>query len=384
MRISIEGSSPIFQIPNLSPSAYSALIAYFILGALIGLASVIVTKSVYFIEDMFDKLPIHWMWWPALGAIAVGVVGYFVPSTLGVGYDNIRDIIGGNITGKILLILFIAKFISWSISLGSGTSGGTLAPLFTIGGGLGASLALFAAYFFPSAGIDPRMAALVGMAALFAGSSRAILTSIIFAFETTLQPNSILPLLAGCSASYLVSLVLMKETIMTEKIARRGIRVPNEYSADMLDQISVGEVATQNVVTINYKATIAEARNQILTQNIRNHYIPLIDNVGKVSGIISRTDLENPESEDDTPVKHLISKPLVVLLKKNSVKEAANLMAEFDVHSIPVIEDTHSMKLCGIISRSDILKARKQKIDESKQFEKTFTFYGAANKKSSG
>lgn len=191
VRISFDGYEPMFQIPHLGAAGNTALVSYFVIGMLIGLASVFVTKSVYFIEDKFEKFHLHWMWWPAIGAIAVGVCGYYVPSTLGVGYNNIRSIISGNITGTVLVILFIVKFLSWSISLGSGTSGGTLAPLFTIGGGLGASIAALSANMFPNLGIDPHMAALIGMAALFAGSSRAILTSIIFAFETTMQPNSI-------------------------------------------------------------------------------------------------------------------------------------------------------------------------------------------------
>lgn len=128
LRMTFEGPSPIFQIAPIAAASNIALALYFLLGLIIGLASVLVTKSVYIIEDAFEKLPIHWMWWPAIGAIAVGIIGYFVPATFGVGYDNIKDIIGGNITGIALVVLFSAKFVSWAIFLGSGTSGGTLVP----------------------------------------------------------------------------------------------------------------------------------------------------------------------------------------------------------------------------------------------------------------
>lgn len=177
---------PIFKLVNLQQPGNFALVFYLALGIMIGFASVGATRAVYKIEDLFDRLPIHWMWWPAIGAIAVGVIGYFVPKTMGVGYDNIENILSGSITGQILIILFLSKFISWAIALGSGTSGGTLAPLFTIGGGLGAVLGSLGIYLFPAIGIDTRIAALVGMAALFAGSARALLTSMIFAFETTM------------------------------------------------------------------------------------------------------------------------------------------------------------------------------------------------------
>jgi H+/Cl- antiporter ClcA len=197
----------------------------------------------YLIEELFEHLPVHWMWWPALGAIAVGLVGYFEPRTLGVGYVNIQDTLSGQLAGTVVLVFATLKFISWSIALGSGTSGGTLAPLFTIGGGLGAVLGELAAHAFPSLGVDPRIAALVGMAAIFAGASRALLTSIVFAFETTRQPIGLLPLLGGCSAAFLISSLMMRYTIMTEKLARRGTHVPTEYIAVNPDQLATRDAA---------------------------------------------------------------------------------------------------------------------------------------------
>src|SRR5207245_6975402 len=210
-----------------------------------------------------ETRPIHWMGWPALGAVAVGVVGYFAPRTMGVGYDNIEAIVGGTLTGGALAWLCAMKLISWSISLGSGTSGGTLAPLFTIGGGLGALLGEVAARAFPHLGIDVRIAALVGMAAMFAGASRALLASVVFAFETTRQPMGLLPLLGGCSASFLISCLFMRNTIMTEKIARRGVRVPGEYTADFLDQIQAGVAAGKPVVSLSADELLGSVRSRI-------------------------------------------------------------------------------------------------------------------------
>jgi H+/Cl- antiporter ClcA len=163
----------------------------------------------------------------------VGCAGLIAPHTLGVGYDNIEHILDGSLTGTVLMAFCFMKLISWSVALGSGTSGGTLAPLFTIGGGLGAvtGASLSATPAFST--VDPRIAALVGMAAMFAGSSRAFLTSVIFAYEATHQQSALLPLLSGCASAYLISSLLMRNTIMTEKIARRGITVPSEYSADL-------------------------------------------------------------------------------------------------------------------------------------------------------
>ncbi|MEO7037122.1 MAG: chloride channel protein, partial [Polyangiaceae bacterium] len=249
VRMALVGSAPVFAMPQLSQPSGAALAFYVLLGALFGVVATGVTHVVYAIEDGFEKLPIHWMWWPALGGLVVGGVGYFAPRTMGVGYDNIEHVLSGSLAGQALVVLFVLKFVSWAVSLGSGTSGGTLAPLFTIGGGLGASLGALAAHAAPQCGIDPRIAALVGMAAIFAGASRALLASVVFAFETTLQPLGLLPLLAGCTAAYLVSCLLMRNTIMTEKIARRGVRVPSEYAADYLDQLWVKDVASRDVIT---------------------------------------------------------------------------------------------------------------------------------------
>jgi chloride channel protein, CIC family len=217
VRLLFHGAEPVFPMPDLTQPAPAALAAYIVLGAVIGVASVVITRIVYGVEDAFEGLPIHWMWWPAIGAVAVGVIGYFYPRTLGVGYDNITSIISGQMAISAVAILCLMKFISWSVALGSGTSGGTLAPLFTIGGGLGAVLGAGAARLAPAAHVDVRIAALVGMAAIFAGASRALLASAVFAFETTLQPLGLLPLLGGCSASFLVSCLLMRNSIMTER-----------------------------------------------------------------------------------------------------------------------------------------------------------------------
>jgi H+/Cl- antiporter ClcA len=225
------GGAPAFEMGPLTAPTGPALIYYLVLGAAIGVLAVVVTKAVYWIEDQFERLPIHWMWWPAVGALVVGVVGIIAPHTLGVGYDNIDRALSGNFVGTAAITFCLLKFVSWSIALGSGTSGGTLAPIFTIGGGFGAVLGGWSASLLPSAGIDPRVAALVGMAGTFAGASRALLASIVFAFETTRQPHGLLPLLGGCTVSYLISALLMKNTIMTEKLVRRGHHVPTEYEA---------------------------------------------------------------------------------------------------------------------------------------------------------
>lgn len=235
-------SGPVFPMPDLENPTNLALGIYSAIGIGIGFVSLGLTKIVYWIEDTFEKLPVHWMWWPAIGGLAVGVIGYFAPHTLGVGYDNIINILSGKVPLALMLSLCFFKFLSWAIALGSGTSGGTLAPLLTIGGAAGAIFGALTLIFFPNSGISIPMAALIGMSSMFAGASRAYLTSITFALEATMQSHALLPLLGACTASYLISFFFMENTIMTEKIARRGVYTPDAYEPDVLRRITVAQV----------------------------------------------------------------------------------------------------------------------------------------------
>jgi len=358
VRMLYVGTEPIFAMPLLERPGGEALAIYALVGALVGWLAVYVTRAVYWVEDLFEKLPIHWMWWPALGGLAVGAVGIFAPRTLGVGYDNIEGLVTGRIAGRVVLFLCIMKFISWSISLGSGTSGGTLAPLFTIGGATGVALGELLARELPNSGIDPRICALVGMAAMFAGASRALLASVVFAFETTLQPMGLLPLLAGCTAGYLVSALLMRNTIMTEKLARRGVRVPAEYAADFLDQIAVGDACSTKVVTLPADSVLADAGPVLDT----HQGFPVVDANQHVIGVVTRRDfLGKPPS---TRVRDLIKRGPSVVFPDMSLREAADHMVRENVGRLPVVARDNTRRLIGIVTRSDLLTAHAQRLRE--------------------
>jgi CIC family chloride channel protein len=375
VRMVFEGSAPVFAMPNLVQPSGTALSLYILIGGIVGVFSIFVTKAVYKIEDLFEKLPIHWMWWPALGAVAVGVCGYFVPSTLGVGYDNISDLISHNLTVQFALILCVVKFVSWSISLGSGTSGGTMAPLFTIGGGLGTVFGAAALWLFPASGVDLRIAALVGMAALFAGATRALLTSVVMAFETTLQPLGLLPLLGGCSAAYLVSNLFMKNTLMTEKIVRRGIHVPSEYSADYLEQVYVRQCMSAPVITISANETVEHVRSwaESNTEESSHQGFPVVDEKENLLGIVTRRDFLNTSVPGQTPIKELISRPPTCVYDDSTVREAADHMANHNVGRLPVLSRKDHHALVGIITRSEILSAHKRRLSEFNKSEKTLS-----------
>jgi chloride channel protein, CIC family len=371
VRVAFSGSAPVFPMPEISAPGLAALALYVLIGTLCGLFAVVVTRAVYWVEDAFEHLPLHWMWWPALGGIAVGVVGFLVPRTLGVGYDNIGDIISNRLEMKSVLLLCAAKFVSWCISLGSGTSGGTLAPLLTIGAGVGSVAGYAALSVFPDCGVDLKIAALVGMAALFGGASRAVLASAVFAFETTLQPLGLLPLLGGCMASYLVSCLLMRNSIMTEKIARRGVRVPSEYSADFLDQISVSEVASKGVVAINAGDTVAQIREWLNSgsKGTSHQGFPVMTENGVLVGVLTRRDLLNAAAPVTRTARELLKRPPVIVYSDCSLRDAADHMVNHGIGRLPVVTRGNAAAVIGMISRSDILSSYRKRIDDTHRAE---------------
>ncbi|SFM94905.1 chloride channel protein [Dokdonella immobilis] len=367
VRFLLEGSEPMFPMPEVAAAAPGALVIYVLLGALIGAFSVGITKLCYAIEDAFEKIPVHWMWWPAIGGIAVGLIGYLQPLTLGVGYTNITAAISGTLGLSALLMLCLAKLASWSIALGSGTSGGTLAPLFTIGSTLGGALGLLIANALPTLHVDPRMAALVCMAAIFSGASRAFLTSVVFAFETTLQPHGLLPLLGGCAAAYLVSGLMMRNTIMTEKIARRGVRVPSDYSADPLDRIAVSEACTRDVISLRANDSMSKLRAWLAEGEdaSRHQGFPVLDDDGRAIGVLTRRNLFDASVPDGASIGSLITRPPLAVREDHSLREAADHMVAADVGRLIVFGAGQSTRMVGILTRGDLLKAHGQRLREA-------------------
>lgn len=363
MHFFLFGTAPTFPMPPVSLPDRNAVIAYAVIGLFIGLASVAVTKSVYLIEDAFEKLLIHWMWWPALGGVAVGLIGYFAPETLGVGYSNITHALSGSLALHVLISLCLLKFISWSIALGSGTSGGTLAPLLTIGSALGCLLGAATQFLVPDAHVSLPLAALVGMAALFAGSSRALLTAIVFALETTMQENTLLPLIAGCVCSYMVSFVLMRGTIMTEKINRRGVITPDSFHPDILQTTLIAEAIDieseqDKIPMINSDNTVEEVKKWLLHDGAQYGYntLLIIDNNLLLKGPISKAEIMNAKIEGSEKITTLVdSSKICSVYADNNLQLAVHFLLKTNQDVLPVI-DRNANTAIGAISSTNILK----------------------------
>jgi CIC family chloride channel protein len=355
------GISPVFEMGAIAVPSNYALFAYSMMGILIGVLSVGVSKIVYIVEEVFEKLPVHFFWWPAIGGLVVGLVGYFAPETLGVGYENITNILSGNLTLSVVLSLCFLKFISWAIALGSGTSGGTLAPLLTIGGAVGVLLGMAIKFIFPESGIFIPLAALVGMAAMFAGSSRALLTSIVFALESTGQSNALLPLLGGCLAAYVVSFFLMENTIMTEKIARRGVKTPYSYEPDLLGELMVKQVLKSIGMVINEHEIIKNVKEQLsLEKGAQQNYFVIVDNEGEFKGIVSFSTLFDTNISSKNEVETLLKGNYVTINLNDTLLVAAETMAKENSDVLPVVD---MEKIVGIVSYRDILSTYKKGVD---------------------
>jgi CIC family chloride channel protein len=359
VRIAFRGTGTDFGIQPFAAPHGEALVFYAIIGALIGVAAAGVIRSTYFIEDLFEHLPIHWAWWPAIGALFLGVIGWFQPRVLGIGYENMTGIINGEMIGWGLAIFVAAKFLAWAIYLGSGTSGGTLAPMFTIGGGLGFLLGTGTALLVPGANVDPRIAALVGMTAIFAGASHALLAAIVFTLEITRQPLGLLPLLAGGTAAYFVSLLLSRNSIMTEKLARRGAHVRVEYTADYLAQKLVRDVEFDAVVSLRAADTLGEVRGWLASRAPGSSHqgFPVVDDAGQLVGVLTRRDLVESGENESGPLAALVRRAPVVVFTDNSLRDAADQMVRAAVGRLPVVERAAPREVVGMLSRSDLLGA---------------------------
>lgn len=385
MHIAFEGAEPFFTFARkVEMPSHAAVAIYLAIGCFAGVGAVILTRAVYAIEHFFEHLPIHWMWHPMIGAVVVGLIGWRLPETFGSGYYNINNLLQNHYAVAFVALLGILKFLSWTISLGSGTAGGTLAPVFTIGGTLGAVLGFGAHRLFPHAGLDVGVAALVGMVGIFAGASRALLTSVVFAVETTQQPATVLPALGGCVTAYLVSSLLMRHSIMTLKMVRQGVRVPEEYQPDFLDRILVRDVISGEMVSLRGNDTVETARRWINSRTPGSHYtgFPILDEQGFLIGLLTRRNLLDPDQHPGALLRDLIHRPLKVVYNDSTLRDAADMMVNHDIGRLPVIDRTDPSRVVGIITRSDLLIAHRKRLRDTSEMRRTLKLSELAPRRS--
>lgn len=329
-----------------------------------GLASGLLTFLVYGFEDLFSKLRVHWMWWPCIGGALVGVGGYFEPRALGVGYEIIDALLHGQIPQDQLLSLLSIKAVVWSIALGSGTSGGVLAPLLIIGASLGAIGSTY--LHLPHPAVWP----LVSMAALMGGTMRSPLTASIFAFELTYAAEALPPVFIASVIAYGVTVLLLKRSILTEKVARRGHHLVREYSVDPYDLVRVEDVMDKNSVALPSSMTISEFSERLAHGDkvVSSRYAyPLLDTDGQLAGIMTRADVVSAFENDPsgaTPLQEAGTSELLVAFPDESVSHALRTMVIRDIGRLPVVARDNQKKIVGYLGRSQVIACRLLQIRE--------------------
>ncbi|HKU27852.1 MAG TPA: chloride channel protein [Candidatus Sulfotelmatobacter sp.] len=363
------GPGPMFSVSAVDFGIPHALPFYLVLGPVCGIAAVLLSKALYWVEDTFEKLPIDELWWPAIGALALGIIGFFVPRVLGVGYDTIGDILNGNLAWKLLLVVMLAKFAALVISLGSGTSGGLLAPTFMWSAAMGGLFAMIANHAFPSAHLSPGAFALVAMGAVFGAASRATFSFIIFAFEITRDYNSVLPLmLVAVIADGIAMLFMPRSSIMTEKLARRGLHVHQEYEADVLAQATVSETMEKDAPVIPAGTKVGEVAERIARHDpavARYEAMLIVDSEKRLKGIVTRGDILRALDKDSsgaTTVEEAGSTKLVVTYPDELVSEAAAKLLQFEIGRLPVVDRSDEHTILGYFNRAAILAARMRRL----------------------
>ncbi|WP_334161794.1 chloride channel protein [Achromobacter insolitus] len=357
-------AGPIFPYSGSLPFTPAHLLACAAVGVLAGLGSGVLTSMVYAAEDLFEKLPLHWMWWPAFGGLVIGIGGLIEPAALGVGYDNIRHLLAADLAFQGVLLLLVVKVIIWSVALGSGTSGGVLAPLLIFGGALGA----LATPLLPQA--DAGFWALLGMAAMMGGTMRAPLTATLFAVELTGDMGALLPVLAACVFAYGVTVLLLKRSILTEKIARRGHHVSREYRVDPFDLLRVSQVMTTPVQTLSADWTVAQAIAHFTTAQPVHTSYPVVDAQGAVVGEVTRADSLAWALDEDQSARTLgealQGRELIFGHPEELASQLADRMALSGAGRVPILDRANG-RLVGIVGRKDLFRSRARRLREESQ-----------------
>ena len=345
LRVPLMGAGPIFPVTPHAALGIESLIVAFVVGIIGGIASGLLTALVYACEDLFERIPIHWMWYPAIGALFVGIGGYFEPRVLGVGYDTIHSLLRGEIVGGALIGLLIGKSLVWSIALGSGTSGGVLAPLLIMGGALGA----FESGFIPFG--DAGIWSIISMAAVMGGTMRSPLTAMVFTLELTHDMNLLPALLVGSIAAHAFTVLVLPRSILTEKVARRGFHLTREYSIDPLTTLRVEEVMSKDVPTVPQTMKVIELSDLIARRDphlTKFQGVPIVDEDDNLVGIITRGDvLRTLEDEIDKNMTVLEagSRDLIVAYPDEILYEAADKMLHKNIGRLLVVKRQDNKKV---------------------------------------
>jgi chloride channel protein, CIC family len=351
---------PLFKVPRHDYAGLAVLPAFVLLGVACGVLAIVITRGLFAVENGYRRLPVGDFWHPVIGAVGFATVGLFVPRALGVGYDVIGDVLAGRLAVGVVAGLAVGKLLAWWLALGSGTSGGTLAPILLISSAFGSVVGAGLNGILPGPEIALGAFAVVAMAATFGAATRATFTSIVFVFELTRDYDVILPLMLATVIADLVYSAVNEDSLMTEKLRRRGLRIGRHYGVDPFTTATVAQIMSPTVVTLDARATVGDARERF-GRGGHGAY-PIVAGDALV-GIVSRGDVLREGCDDALPLIEHASRDVVTVRSDDNAQAVLRVMVDEEVEHVPVVDDG---RLVGICTRSDLLKVRQQALEQER------------------
>ncbi|MFL6206998.1 MAG: chloride channel protein [Acidimicrobiales bacterium] len=358
MHSALFGDGPLFAVPQHDYAGLDVLPAFCLLGLSCGLMAIVITRGLFLIEDGYRRLPVSEFWHPVIGAIGFATVGLVVPRALGVGYDAISDVLDSRLAIGTCAALALGKLVAWWLALGSGTSGGTLAPILLISSAMGTVVGAGLNDVLPGPDVAVGAFAVVAMAATFGAATQATFTAIVFVFELTRDYQVILPLMLATVIADLVYSAVNEDSLMTEKLRRRGLHVGRHYGVDPFTSARVLDIMSHEVDTLPATATVGEARRRFAGGG--HGAYPIVDG-RKVVGIVARGDLLREGCEDREPLAEHASRQVLTVAPSERAQVALRMMVDEAIEHVPVVDGDG--RLVGICTRTDLLKVRRRQYE---------------------
>jgi H+/Cl- antiporter ClcA/predicted transcriptional regulator len=359
MHSALFDDGPLFRVPVHDYAGLGVLPAFVLLGLACGALAIVISRGLFLVEDLYRRLPVGDFWHPAIGAVGFAAVGLVVPRALGVGYDAIGDVLDARLAVGTVAALAAGKLVAWWLALGSGTSGGTLAPILLISASFGTVVGSGLNEVLPGPDVALGAYAVVAMAATFGAATQATFTAIVFVFELTRDYDVILPLMLASVLADLVYSAVNEDSLMTEKLRRRGLRIGRHYAMDPFTHARVVDIMTPEVETIPAVATVGTARTRFAAGG--HGAYPIVDDDRRIVGIISRGDILRGDCPDEHPLLDHATREVVTVRAGDPTQTALRVMVDEHVEHVPVVDDSHH--LVGICTRTDLLKVRRRQLD---------------------